>query len=103
MLIRKTIIRKVILTDKIKLLNKKKKNIYSFYVDKNANKNQIRESFKQIFREMFEKNPDLKIKRINTLREKQVLQKLSHLRKYTSKRFTKLKKKAYILLNNVSK
>ena len=67
-----------------------KAKIYSFWVNPRANKFQIKQFIEQFFR--------VKVKKIRTCREKPVQQKVSLLRRFPGKIYTKLRKKAFIQL-----
>lgn len=83
-------IKKIILTDKIKRLQKDL-NTYAFLVSPELNKHQIKEQLLSLF-------PSIKIKRINTCRLRPVSQKVRYTRKLPGKHYTSLKKKAFVEL-----
>src|SRR2546423_9680518 len=84
------LIQKPILTEKSQKLHQEKK-VYVFYVSPAANKFQIKKAFEAM-------NPQIKVKKIRTSRQKSVLQKNRYLQKSPTRIYTKLRKKAYIEL-----
>jgi ribosomal protein L23 len=82
------IIRGYVLSSKNQQQEKEK--IYTFWVNPQVNKFQI----KQFIEEFFQ----VKVKKVRTCRKKPVQQKVSLLRKFPGKFYTKLRKKAFIQL-----
>lgn len=88
-LIRKEIIRGYVLSDKSYQQQEKEKT-YTFWVNPQANKFQIKQFIEEFFR--------VKVKKVRTCREKSVQQKISSLRRFPGKRYTKRRKKARVQL-----
>ena len=86
----KSIIIKLVSTEKSKLISQKEKGKICVEVKPSANKFQIKKAFEELF--------GAKVESVNTTRKKPVLQKTSHLRRFPGKSYTKLQKKAYIKL-----
>jgi large subunit ribosomal protein L23 len=86
----KSIIIKLVSTEKSKLISQREKGKICVEVVPSANKFQIGKAFEELF--------GVIVKQINTTRKKPVLQKSSHLRRFPGKSYTKLQKKAYIKL-----
>jgi len=88
-LIKKGIIYSYVLSDKSYQQQEKEKT-YTFWVSPQANKFQIKQFIEGFFQ--------VKVKKVRTCREKPVKQKVSLLRKFPGKFYTKLRKKAFIQL-----
>src|SRR3954470_17950926 len=86
----KSIIIKLVSTEKSKLISQREKGKICVEVIPSANKFQIKNAFEELFK--------VKVKRVNTTRKKPVLQKSSHLRRFPGKSYTKMQKKAFIEL-----
>jgi len=86
---RKEIIRSYVLSHKSHQ-QQEKERIYTFWVNPRANKFQIKQFIEGFFQ--------VKVKKVRTCREKPVKQKVSLLRKFPGKFYTKLRKKAFIKL-----
>jgi large subunit ribosomal protein L23 len=86
---RKEIIRSYVLSHK-SYQQQEKEKIYTFWVNPQANKFQIKQFIEGFFQ--------VKVKKVRTCREKPVQQKVSLLRKFPGKLSTKLRKKAFIQL-----
>ncbi|RHZ36377.1 50S ribosomal protein L23 [endosymbiont GvMRE of Glomus versiforme] len=88
-MIREQVIKQYVLSKKSQE-QEEKTRIYTFYVHPKANKFQIKQAIRNIYK--------VKVKKIRTCREKPVKQKVSLLRKFPGKFYTKLRKKAFIQL-----
>src|SRR4051812_26720547 len=86
---RKVIIRGYVLSYKSQQQQEKEK-IYTFWVNPHVNKFQIKQFIEGFFQ--------VKVKKVRTCREKPIKQKISLLRKFPGKFYTKLRKKAFIQL-----
>ena len=86
---RKEIIRGYVLSYK-SYQQQEREKIYTFWVNPQANKFQIKQFIENFFQ--------VKVKKIRTCRKKPVQQKVSLLRKFPGKFYTKLRKKAFIQL-----
>lgn len=85
----KEIIRGYILSHK-SYQQQEKEKIYAFWVNPRANKFQIKQFIENFFQ--------VKVKKVRTCRNKPVQQKISLLRKFPGKFYTKLQKKAFVQL-----
>ena len=88
-MIKEQIIQQYVLSKKSQE-QQEKERIYSFYVHPKANKFQIKQAIEWFYK--------VKVKKVRTCREKPVKQKVSLLRKFPGKFYTKLRKKAFIQL-----
>jgi large subunit ribosomal protein L23 len=86
----RSIIIKLVSTEKSKLVSQKEKGKICVEVSPSANKFQIKKAFEELF--------GAKVKQVNTCRKKPVLQKSSYLQRFPGKNYTKLQKKAFIKL-----
>ena len=84
------LIQKPILTEKSQLLYQKNK-LYVFSVLPSANKFQIKQAIEAL-------NPQIKVKKIRTSRQKPVVRQARYLQKSPTRVYTKLKKKAFVEL-----
>ena len=91
----RSIIIKLISTEKSKLISQKEKGKICVQVSPAANKFQIKKAFEELF--------GAKVKEVNTCRKKPVLQKSSYLQRFPGKTYTKLQKKAFIKLSTDQK
>jgi large subunit ribosomal protein L23 len=88
-LMRKEIIRSYVLSHK-SYRQQEKEKVYTFWVNPRANKFQIKQFIEEFFR--------VKVKKVRTCREKPVQQKVSLLRRFPGKLYTKQQKKAFVQL-----
>src|SRR5436190_19216127 len=88
-LIKKGIIYSYVLSDKSYQQQEREKT-YTFWVSPQANKFQIKQFIEEFFR--------VKVKKVRTCREKPVQQKISLLRRFPGKRYTRRRKKARVQL-----
>lgn len=88
-MIKEQIIQQYVLSKKSQE-QQEKARIYAFYVLPKANKFQIKQAIESFYK--------VKVKKVRTCREKPVKQKVSLLRKFPGKFYTKLRKKAFIQL-----